>query len=379
MIRMPHGRHVPRLSTSSSTAATAAHRGTARTNKPPATLARRTRAGLAVARGTTAGRAAALLGAAAICAAVLPSGVASATPASGGTGNPTLDATLAKANALSQQIDNLSQQYDGLKIQLQQAQAEAKLAKEDAARDQHILAQDQAYISAIAVEGYMSGGMDPAMQLLETSSPQNLLNRASIMTQLEQENGTKVSLVAAAHTAAVRALAAAAQQERRAKSLAGQMANKVGQIQQRENFFNSQAFQQAAAIYQQTGKYPNIQVRGNSVGVQALRWALTKVGDPYVWAAAGPNAFDCSGLVMWAYAQVGISLMHFTGDQWNEGQHISRSELQPGDLVFFFPTISHVGLYVGNGLMVDAPTFGQPVQVQPVFWSAYVGAVRIVA
>jgi cell wall-associated NlpC family hydrolase len=342
---MPHGRHVPRFSTSRST----------------------TR------------RAAALLGAAAICAAVLPAGVASAAPASGGTGNPTLDATLAKANALSQQIDNLSQQYDGLKIQLQQAQAEAALAKQDAARDQRLLAQDQQYISSIAIENYMTGGMDPAMQLLENSSPQNLLNRASIMTQLEQENGTKVSLVAAANTAALRAQAAAAQQQQRAKALAAAMADKVNQIQQRENFFNSQAFQQAAAIYQQTGKYPNIQVRGDSVGVQAVRWALTRVGDPYVWGAAGPNAFDCSGLVMWAYAHVGISLMHFTGDQWNEGQHISRNELQPGDLVFFFANLGHVGLYIGNGLMVDAPTFGVPVHVEPVFWSAYAGAVRIVA
>ena len=345
MIRMPHGRHVPRLSTSSSTVR----------------------------------RIAALLGSAAICATVLPGGAASAATATPGSSNPSLDATLAKANALSQQIDSLSQQYDGLKIQLQQAQAEAALAKLDAARDQRLLAQDQSYISAIAIEGYMSGGMDPAMQLLETSSPQNLLNRASIMTQLEQENGTKVSLVAAANTAAIRAQGAAAQQQRRAKTLAAAMASKVNQIQQRESFFNSQAFQQAAAIYQQTGTYPDIHPTGDSVGVQALKWALTKVGDPYVWGAAGPSAFDCSGLVMWAYAQVGISLMHFTGDQWNEGQHISRSELEPGDLVFFFPTISHVGLYIGNGLMVDAPTFGIPVHVEPVFWSSYVGAVRIVA
>jgi peptidoglycan DL-endopeptidase CwlO len=343
---MPHGRHVPRLSTSGS---------------------------------TTVRRIAALLGSAAICAAVLPGGVASAATATPGSSNPSLDATLAKANALSQQIDSLSQQYDGLKIQLQQAQAEAALAKLDAARDQRLLAQDQSYISAIAIEGYMSGGVYPAMQLLETSSPQNLLDRASIMTQLEQEDGAKVSLVAAANTAALRAQGAAAQQQRRAKTLAAAMASKVSQIQQRESFFNSQAFQQAAAIYQQTGTYPNIHPTGDSVGVQALKWALSKVGDPYVWGAAGPSAFDCSGLVMWAYAQVGISLMHFTGDQWNEGEHISRSELEPGDLVFFYPDIGHVGLYVGNGLMVDAPTFGQPVQVQPVFWSAYVGAVRIVA
>ena len=157
------------------------------------------------------------------------------------------------------------------------------------------------------------------------------------------------------------------------------MQSKVAAIQQRENFFNSQAFAQAAAIYQQTGQYPNITVSGNSVGVQALRWALSRVGDPYVWGAGGPNAFDCSGLVLWAYAQVGISLLHYTGDQWNEGEHISRDQLEPGDLVFFFSDLSHVGLYVGNGLMVDAPTFGIPVHVEPIYWSAFAGAVRIVA
>jgi len=280
---------------------------------------------------------------------------------------------------LAQQIDELSQQYDSLKIQLTEAQSEAALARQNAARDLSIFAQDQNSIAAIAVESYMTGGLNPTLQLLTTNTPQSLLDRASIMAQLQRENGAKVSLVASAEAAAQRAQAAAAQQEHRATQLTAQMQAKVSAIQQRENFFNSQAFAQAAAIYTQTGQYPNITVNGNSVGVQALRWALSRVGDPYVWGAAGPGAFDCSGLVMWAYAQVGISLLHFTGDQWNEGEHISRDQLEPGDLVFFFSDLSHVGLYVGNGLMVDAPTFGIPVHVEPIYWSAFAGAVRIVA
>ena len=157
-------------------------------------------------------------------------------------------------------------------------------------------------------------------------------------------------------------------------------ARKVAVIQKKESFFNSQAYKQAEAIFQRTGQYPNIKLPGNSVGVQALRWALTRRGYPYVWAAAGPTAFDCSGLVVWAYAQIGISLMHYTGDLWNEGEHVSRSELQPGDLVFFYPGLEHVGIYIGNGLLIDAPTFGQVVQVQPMsdFAPYYDGAVRII-
>jgi peptidoglycan DL-endopeptidase CwlO len=318
----------------------------------------------------------AVLAAAAICASILPIAAADAQPATGG---PSLKATLAEANRLSQQIDLLGQQYDGLKIQLKQAKANVILARESAARDLRLLARDRSAVGAIALEGYMTDGMNPALQLLQSSSPQNLLNRASIMTQIEHENGAKLKLVQEAATAAARAQEAAAQEQQRATSLSAQLAKKVAAIQKKESFFNSQAYKQASAIFQRTGQYPNIKLPGNSVGIQALRKALTKRGYPYVWGAAGPGAFDCSGLVVWAYAQIGISLMHYTGDLWNEGEHVSRSELQPGDLVFFFADLGHVGIYVGNGLMVDAPTFGQPVQVQPVFWSAYAGAVRIIA
>lgn len=309
---------------------------------------------------------------------VLPIGAASAATAVHTSGTPSsLNSVLAEANKLSQQIDVLSQQYDSLQIQLSQTQADVKLAKQNAARDRSIFAQDQGSIAAIAVESYMTGGLNPALQLLTTNTPQSLLNRASIMTQLQRENGARVRLVGAAVIAARRAEAAAAQQERLATSLAKQMQSKVSAIQQRENFFNSQAFAQAEQIYEQTGSYPNITVSGDTVGVQALKAALTRIGDPYVWGAAGPDSFDCSGLVMWAYAQVGISLEHFTGDQWNEGEHVSISQLEPGDLVFFYADLGHVGMYIGNGLMVDAPTFGQDVQIQPVMWNVYEGAVQI--
>ena len=135
---------------------------------------------------------------------------------------------------------------------------------------------------------------------------------------------------------------------------------------------------QAMAIFTQTGQYPNIDIpTANTVGAQALREAISKEGDPYVWGAAGPSAFDCSGLVVWAYAREGIALPHYTGDLWNSGMHVARNDLEPGDLVFFFPDISHVGIYVGDGLMIDAPDFGVPVHVEPIYWSAYDGAVRI--
>lgn len=319
---------------------------------------------------------AALAGAVTLISFGLPSGISSAAPASTPS---SLDALVARANQLSNEIDSLGQQFDGLRIQLTEARSEVKIARESYQRDERQLSAGQNAVGAIAAEGYMTGGTDPDLQLLQSGDPQSFLNRASIMVQLQQEDGSKLNAVASAEAAAERAKVSAAQQETLASKLSAAMTKKVASIQAKENVLNSAAFSKALAIYDTTGKYPTPQLTGDSIGVQALKWALSRIGDPYVWGAAGPDEFDCSGLVMWSYAHVGISLEHFTGDQWNEGEHIPRSELEPGDLLFFFTDESHVGLYIGNGLMVDAPTQGQDVQIQPILWPDFDGGVRIVA
>jgi cell wall-associated NlpC family hydrolase len=290
-----------------------------------------------------------------LLAVTLPGAAASARPA----GVPaTLQATVNEANALANQVASLDQQYDNLQTEYQQAQAE---------------------VAQVADQGYMMGSLSPTIQLLQNPDPQQVLNSSSILLELEHVQGGKVSLLSQAEAAANRAKQTAAQEERQATKLAADMRANLAQAQAKENVLNSKAFAQAMAIYDQTGVYPPVAVTGDSIGAQALRWAMTKLGDPYVYAAAGPNTFDCSGLTMWAYAQVGISLVHYTGTQWTEGVHVSVNQLEPGDLVFFYPDISHVGMYVGDGLMIDAPHTGTVVQIQPIFWDEYVGAVQIVA
>ena len=114
----------------------------------------------------------------------------------------------------------------------------------------------------------------------------------------------------------------------------------------------------------------------------ALQAAESQLGKPYEWGAAGPDTYDCSGLVMWAYAQVGVHVDHWTGDQWNEGAHIPLSALRAGDLLFFATdtsdpnTIHHVGMYVGNGQMIEAPYTGANVRYSDAFRPDLIGAVR---
>jgi len=115
----------------------------------------------------------------------------------------------------------------------------------------------------------------------------------------------------------------------------------------------------------------------------ALHYAESQIGKPYQWGAAGPDTYDCSGLVMWSYAQVGVTVDHWTGFQWNEGAHIALSDLRAGDLVFFATdtsdpnTIHHVGMYIGDGQMVEAPYTGADVRISNAFRPDLIGAVRL--
>lgn len=132
---------------------------------------------------------------------------------------------------------------------------------------------------------------------------------------------------------------------------------------------------EAAAAAARSASYasPTNAPRGGVVGI-----ALSKLGSPYKWAAAGPNSFDCSGFTMWCYAQVGVSLPHSSRAQYGVGQRVSRSDLAPGDLVFFGRTrIHHVGIYIGGGNFVHAPSTGDVVKVSSLSArSDYVGATR---
>ena len=320
-------------------------------------------------------RAACLAAATAALALVVPGGSSAAQTTAP---KPNLTTLVAAAKQLEFQINALSEQYDGLRIQLTRAQADARIAENAAARGASALTVSQQAVAQLAAENYMNSGLDPTLQALTTGNPEQFLNQASTITELDQSSGTKVNTLSNEVGQALRAKQTADQQVAAAKALQTQMNAKKQAIDAKIDVINGAAMKQAMAVFTQTGNYPNISIpTANTVGAQALQAAMTRRGDPYIWGAAGPGEFDCSGLVVWAYAQEGIALPHYTGSLWNSGVHVARADLEPGDLIFFFADISHVGIYVGNGLMIDAPDFGQTVKVEPIYWSAYVGAVRI--
>jgi cell wall-associated NlpC family hydrolase len=306
---------------------------------------------------------------------IMPGGISAAQTTEP---KPNLTTLVAEAKQLEFAINALSEQYDGLRIQLGRAQANAKIAENAASRGTAALVVSQQAVAQLAAANYMSSGLDPTFQALTTGDPQQFLSQASAVTELDQSSGVMVSTLSNQVTQALRDKQTADQQVAQVNALETQMNAKKKVIDGKIDQVNSAAMKQAMAVFTQTGQYPNISIpTANTVGAQALQAAISREGDPYVWGAAGPGQFDCSGLVVWAYAQEGIALPHYTGSLWNSGMHVARSDLEPGDLVFFFSDISHVGIYIGDGMMIDAPDFGVPVKVDPVYWGAYVGAVRI--
>ncbi len=119
---------------------------------------------------------------------------------------------------------------------------------------------------------------------------------------------------------------------------------------------------------------PSVPASGRAAA--AVSYAMAQVGEAYVYGAAGPNAFDCSGLTMMAWAQAGVSLPHSSSAQYSSGPHVAESELRPGDLVFYYSPISHVGMYIGNGMIVNAENPSTGVRVTGLHSMPYVGAVR---
>jgi cell wall-associated NlpC family hydrolase len=126
-------------------------------------------------------------------------------------------------------------------------------------------------------------------------------------------------------------------------------------------------------------------LQGSAKALAAVAFALSQRGKPYEWGAEGPNSYDCSGLMLASYLSVGVHLPRVSRDQYNVGTPVLVSQLIPGDLLFFSTDrfdarqIHHVAMYIGNGQMVHAPTFGQVVKISPIWWSEYFGATRVVA
>ncbi|MEV6070908.1 NlpC/P60 family protein [Nocardia sp. NPDC052001] len=301
----------------------------------------------------------------------------------------------ASAGEAVQRLIDLSRQSEQLNQQALNAQSDLDI-KVAAAKDADSKAADaataldaarseirryQPVIDRAASSALLGSRTNRLTSLLVSSSPQQLLDQMSIvdfvgartndqLSQYQKVSATASAAEAVARTAADAARAASAQAdavrvdlENKRSSLQGSMAGVIAAWGQLSASDRSAL---AGSMFP-PGFDRDSLLRGlvPGSGTSALAAGLTRIGAPYVWGAVGPEQFDCSGLVQWAFHQVGKNVPRTSQQQASYGTPVDEKDLRPGDVVFFYSDISHVGIYAGNGLMLHASTFGVPVQVAP--------------
>ncbi|TDD73643.1 NlpC/P60 family protein [Actinomadura darangshiensis] len=276
-----------------------------------------------------------------------------------------------KALKLADQLEQLTEQYNGLKVKLSQSQRAADVATENAERQEKSLEAIRQKVGSLAATSYMQGGSDPTVSFVASQDPQAVLDQAATLHYFAKQDSTQVLGLMRAMQSAQRARKSAEGRAKQVKDLRSQLDS------QRKKVTGTYSKVRGTLVDRDPTQLANLPVVGTGKAAQALRLAMGKRGRPYVWGASGPSTFDCSGLTMWAYKQVGINLPHYTGSQWNAGTHVSRGQLQPGDLVFFYSDLHHMGMYVGNGMMLHAPHTGDVVKIASMSGRPFAGGVRV--
>jgi cell wall-associated NlpC family hydrolase len=306
---------------------------------------------------------------------------------------PTPESVRAKVNDLYRQAEQATESYDGAKQKADTAGAAVSALQDELARKTAQLNSTRDALGTIAAAQYRSGSLDPTLQLVLSASPATYLEQAGTLDQLgdrqtsaliqlaEQRRGIEQTRAEAnGKLATLRAAQA---------QLAAHKKTVESKLRQAQSLLTSLTPPQRAAVNASDGgstsdaatrsttRVPlNSEPAPSARAAQAVAFAYRALGSPYVWGATGPSSYDCSGLTQAAWRAAGVSLPRTTYTQINAGTRVPESELRPGDLVFFYSGVSHVGLYIGNGQMIHAPHPGASVQIAPISEMPFAGATR---
>jgi len=325
------------------------------------------------------------------------------------------DDALAKLNELSRQAEQTTEAMHSAQLDLNnklavQQAAEAKHAADVAAVEsaKAQLATFQGSVDKLAAAQYMGGRTDGLDAMLTATSPQGLIDQLAVQRVMASEMSAQMKSyrdigqqAALAEQASAKSAADAKTAAEQAAAVRADLQSKQSKLQVQIAVVKSQYEVLTPAQRDALAALPPIPAPpppdaappadpgilaappegippgdvappgaepggGSPEAATVIQAALSRIGSPYVWGGSGPGQFDCSGLVMWSFQQAGISLPHSSQALAQGGQPVSMDQIQPGDLVTYYSDASHVGIYIGDGMMVHASTYGTPVRVAPV-------------
>jgi cell wall-associated NlpC family hydrolase len=294
-----------------------------------------------------------------------------------------------QAEVLTEKWHYAHDQLNARRADLDRARGEANGAVAAADRARTVQSQYRAQVDRLTSASFQGARLSRLSALLVSDSPQDFLDQMSALDMLAVDSKNALDRLTgavaqaqqaerSANDAAVRA----GQAERDAARLDAELTRSRADMDRQIQVVTkrlAQLTRQMRAAYLSSGttRFP-INLVGTGVAVQAARVALSKQGSAYVWGGDGPITFDCSGLVKWAFEQAGLpGLPHSAQEQARMGRSVSQSQLRPGDLIALYSPISHIGIYIGDGLYVNAPQPGDVVKVVPVPWRQVTAMSRI--
>ncbi|MFB7374739.1 NlpC/P60 family protein [Streptomyces sp. NPDC056222] len=289
---------------------------------------------------------------------------------------PKIDDVKSKVDKLHHEAEEATEQYNLAEERRGKLQKEIGAVQDKVARGQQELNTLRDSIGSVASAQYRSGGIDPALQLFLSSDPDTYLDKASAIDQLGAKQADVLQSIQAKQRTLAQQRAEAttklADLEDVRKTLGEKKKTFQGKLAEAQKLLNTLTAAERAKMQEEEQRASRAagdrvdlgnEVPASARGQAALSAAATQIGKPYVSGAEGPNSYDCSGLTQWAYRQAGVTLTRTTYTQQNDGVKIGRSALKPGDLVFF-NSLSHVGLYAGNGQILHAPKPGASVRYE---------------
>lgn len=312
---------------------------------------------------------------------------------------------------VQQRVDALYEEAEAATERAHEAAVEVEEARERLARiEQQVAKEQKAFdqlsevIADYAAQMYASGGIDPTMQMMFSAEPDEFLLQSQVLDQVTSSQDTQLRQVETARLALEQSQTLADQEIERLKELEARAAkekaaadDKLAEAQalldrlekeERERLAALQAeraaeAEQASRDAMRTVSTPSAPTTSSSSGrgSVAVAYAQAQVGKPYVFGGSGPSVFDCSGLTSAAWAQAGVYLAHASSAQYSATARVDQSALQPGDLVFFYSDLHHVGIYAGGGTFIHAANPTDGVVAESLFssyWqSVYMGAGRV--
>jgi len=291
--------------------------------------------------------------------------------------DPDIDTVKSKVDNLYSQAEQASERYNEARTNLHKAKVRLKALRSDLARQQQKVDAVRQNVAAAVVSQYQGAALSSTTQVLLSQDPDKFLDQLSTVSQYNDQQGQMMADFAVQAKQLEMRKAAAERELRQIEATQKQLAADKAEIDKKAadaKALLGRLQDRASRSSDRTPVPSNVPVSGRAGA--AVQYALAQVGDAYVYGASGPDAYDCSGLTMMAWAQAGVSLPHSASGQQGYGTPVSQSDLQPGDLVFYYSPVHHVGMYIGNGKVVHAANPSDGVEISPVFSMPYSGAVR---